>query len=68
MQVKINSKLTAIRNVSKITSKWVLMWAGERKPQRTHTVESNQPEKQTYKQAIAESGCSHPAKDVQYMT
>ena len=46
MQTKVNSKLTAIRNASKITNKQVLMWAKLDEALRTHTVERNQPEKQ----------------------
>ena len=65
IQVKINSELTGINNVSNITSKQVFMWAKLEGAWRTHTVEGNQLDKQICQTSPCRyCGSSHPPKDV----
>ena len=62
MQIKITSELTAIRNARKIASKQVLVWAKLEEAWRTHTVETNQPEKQISQTGLCRCcRSSHPA-------
>ena len=54
LQIKIDLELTAIINASKITSKQVVLWAECEEAWRTHTVETNQLEKQISKTSHAD--------------